>query len=216
MKAFTRSAGIASLVVGLALSLPVAADEYQHMQPHQGMHYGQGMMQGYGQGMMQGYGPMMGYGGMGMMHGGPMMAGPGMGYGMGMIHGGPMMGYGMGMGGMGMMPCPLMVGAQGMPGYGLQLDEAQQEKMSQIREKFWQQQQDQMQEMWEHHSEMQKLWLDGSADNDKILDAHRKMQQDQLKMLEERLNLQKEMDAVLTDEQRQQLKQMRRGMYPGS
>lgn len=214
MKAFTRSAGVVSLVLGLALSLPAVAEEYQHMQPRQGMHYGQGMMQGYGQGMMQGYGPMMGYG-VGMMHGGPMMAGPGMGYGMGMMHGGPMMaGPGMGYG-MGMMPCPLMGGGQGMPGYGLQLDEDQRQRLAQIREQFWQQHQEQMQEMWEHHSAMQKLWLDGSPDSDKVLDAHRRMQQDQLEMLEERLKLQKEMDAVLTDEQRQQLMQMRRRMYPG-
>lgn len=214
MKAFTRSAGVASLVLGLALSLPVAADEYEHMQPRQGMHYGPGMMQGYGQGMMQGYGPMMGYG-PGMMHGGPMM-----GYGMGMMYGGPMMGGmgmgGMGYGGMGMMPYPMMGGQWGSgAGFGLQLDDDQQQKMAQIREKFWKFQQEHMQEMWEQHSEMQKLWLDGAADSDKLLDAYREMQKDQLEMLEERLKLKKEMDAVLTDEQREQLKQMWRGMYRG-
>ncbi|GAA0694552.1 hypothetical protein GCM10009104_22560 [Marinobacterium maritimum] len=194
-------------LLGLALAVPASA--HQHMMQGNSENMpaqmqGQGM--GMGPGMMYGYGPMMGYG----------MSGPMMGYGMGMgmMHGGPMMG-GMGMGGMGMMPCPMMDGLQGGPGYGLQLDESQQKKMNAIREKLWQLQQEHMKEMREHHEEMQTLWREGKPDNDKILDAHREMQKDQLEMMEQRLKLQQEMDEVLTDEQRQQLWQMQRRMYRG-
>ncbi len=183
-------------LLGLALALPVSAQ--QHMMQGNPANM-PGQAQGMGPGMMYGYGPMMGYG----------MAGPMTGYGMGvgMMHGGPMAG------GMGMMPCPMMGGLQGGPGSGLQLDEDQQQKLNRIREKLWQQQQEHMQKMWQHHNEMQQLWQNGSPDTDKVLDAHSKMQKDQLEMLEQRLKLQKEMEEVLTDEQRQQMWQMQRRMY---
>lgn len=188
-------------LLGLAIAAPAGAHQHM-MQGNSGNMPGQIPGQGTGPGMMYGYGPMMGYG----------MGGPMMGY--GMMHGGPMMG-GMGMGGMGMMPCPMMGGMQYGPGYGLQLDEKQQQKMNQIREKLWQQQQEHMKEMWQHHNEMQQLWQDGRPDNDKILDAHREMQKEQLEMMEQRLKLQKEMEEVLTDEQRQQLWQMQQRIYRG-
>jgi Spy/CpxP family protein refolding chaperone len=201
MQAFKGSTAVMALALGLTLSLPAAADH--HMQSRNGMTYGPG--QGMGPGMMQGYGGMMGYG-------------PMMGYGMGMMHGGPMVGMGMvgmGMGGMGMMPCPMMGGLQGGPNGGVQLDEQQQQKMNRIREKLWQQQQEHMQTMWDHHNRMQSLWQDGKADNDKVLDAHRQMQKSQLEMLEQRLKLQQEMEDVLTEEQRKQLWQMQRQLYRG-
>ncbi|MBA4502204.1 Spy/CpxP family protein refolding chaperone [Marinobacterium marinum] len=182
---FTRSLGMVSLA--LALSLPSVASADHHMPVRGDMPHGQGMMPGYG--------PMMGHG-MGMMPGYGSM----MGYGMGMMPGSPMMG------GMGMMPCPMA----GQGGYGIQLDEQQQMKMKQLHEMFWQQHQGQMQEMWKHHNELQKLMMEDIPDRDKVLDAHRKVQQDQHEMLEETLKLRKEMNAVLTDEQRQQMKQMMR------
>ncbi|PSL12518.1 Spy/CpxP family protein refolding chaperone [Marinobacterium halophilum] len=122
---------------------------------------------------------------------------------------GPMMGYGMGM-----MPCPMMGGWQGGPGVGLQLDEAQQKKMNKIQEKFWKLQREQMEEMQEHHVEMQELWRDGTPDSGKVMDLHREMHEEQLELLEERLKLQQEMDHILTEEQRQQLRQMHPGRYP--
>ncbi len=189
---FTRR--LLPALLGLAIAAPVSAHQHMMQQNSANM---PGQMQGKGPGMMYGYGPMMGYGmGMGMMHGDPMMGG-------------------MGMGGMGMMPCPMMGGLQGGPEQGLTLDDEQQQKLNHIRQKLWQQQQEHLQKMWQHHGEMQQLWRDGKPDSDKILDAHRKMQKDQLDMLEQRLKLQQEMDEVLTDEQRQQLWQMQRRMYQG-
>ncbi|GAA0792830.1 Spy/CpxP family protein refolding chaperone [Marinobacterium sediminicola] len=189
-------------LLGLALAIPVSAHNHMMQQAPTNMP-GPAMAQGMGPGMMYGYGPMMGYG----------MGGHMMGYGMGM--GGMGMG-GMGMGSMGIMPCPMMGGIQGGPNtFGLQLDENQQQRMNEIGKKVWQLYQEQMKEMWEHHNEMQQLWQDGKPDNDKLLNAHREMQQEQLEMLEQRLKLQQEMESVLTEEQRQQLWQMHRGMYRG-
>jgi Spy/CpxP family protein refolding chaperone len=139
---------------------------------------------------MGGYGPMMGYGmGMGMMHGGPIM------------------------GGMGMMPCPMMGGLKGGAGYAVELDEAQQKQMSKIQEQLWQQQQSHMQEMQAHQQEMMKLYQDGQPDSKQLLQAHKQMQERQLKLFEARLKAQDEMNKVLTEEQRQQIWQLQRQMF---
>ncbi|MBP0047850.1 Spy/CpxP family protein refolding chaperone [Marinobacterium sp. AK62] len=197
--------GALMLLISASLSSPAVAQH--HMGSTQGM--GPGMMQGqssmpgygmgygYGMGMMQGYGPMMGPG---MMMGGPMMGG------MGMIMGGPMMG------GMGMMPCPMQYGNNA----GIELTAQQQEQMQAIQEKHWQVHQDHMTSMQQHHARMQSLWQDGKPDNRDILDAHRDMQKLQLEMLEQRLKLQDEMEAILTDEQRESLHRMYKRGYPSS
>ena len=183
------------------LSGPISA--HDHM-----MGSGPGNMPGQGgvPGMMQGYGPMIGYGyghmtGYGMA--GPMMGGA---MGMGMMPGGYMMCN---------MPCPMMGGMPYGAAPGFQLNDEQQQKMQQIREQLWQHQQENMQHMWSQQQSMHKLWQNGMPSNEQILDAHRNMQKNQLDMLKLRLEMHEEMQKVLTDEQRQQLREMQKRMYQG-
>ncbi|MBA1146818.1 Spy/CpxP family protein refolding chaperone [Ectothiorhodospiraceae bacterium WFHF3C12] len=174
--------------------------------------YGPGMMQGYG----RGYGPgMMGqYGrgyGPGMMQGyGPgMMMGPGMmgGYGPGMMMGPGMMGgYGPGMMGPGMM------GGYGAP---IDLSDAQREKIAGI-------QQDLIDGMWDHmramHQQMPDMWQayrGEKVDVDEAMKAHESMMSAGRAMMRQRLEAHNAMMDVLTDEQREQLRQgYRRGRGP--
>jgi len=172
-----------AVLLGLAVAVPAVAHSPREQSEIPHM---PGHMQGMGPGMMMdGYGPMMNQN-MGMMHPGAMMYG------------------------MNMMPCPI---PRDFSDSGLKLNEEQQEKMSRIRSQLWQLQQEQMETMWKHHNHMQELWQQGRPDRNKILGAHKELQQQQFKTLEQRLKLQEDMEQLLTDEQRQQLWQMRQRLY---
>lgn len=195
----------AALIGAAALGTVAVADP----QGGYGPGYGPGMMGGYGPGygmgpgMMGGYGPGYGGGyGPGMMYGygmGPgMMYGYGPGYGMGP---GMMWGYGHGYG-MG----PGMMWGYG-PGYGggagpaLNLSDEQRSKIGKIQEDLWRKQ-------WELMGKMQEEYARGSdADDDAAAQKTYKNIADlRQKMFNNSLAARKQMDAVLTKEQREQLR----------
>jgi len=168
-----------------------------------GQGYGPGMMgQGYGPGMMgQGYGPgMMGQGyGPGMMGQG---YGPGM---MGQGYGPGMMGQGMGPGMMGgMMGSGMMVGAN--PYAGLDLSAEQRAKVSDIQEGLWRKQWDLMGKMHEERYHMYQLMSGVTPDDASARKAYQAMADAHKKMFDAMLDARKQIDAVLTKEQREKLK----------
>ena len=155
---------------------------------------GPGMMGGYGPGGGGGYGP--GYRmGPGMMWG----YGPGAGYGPG---------YGMGprmMGGYG----PGMMWGYGGGGYGgLNLSDEQRAKFAAIQEEFSRKQWDLMSTM---HEQRYRLYALDSSDDAVARKAYQAMTDAQKAMFENSLDARKRMDAVLTKEQREQLKRYWRG-----
>jgi protein CpxP len=169
-----------------------------------GQGYGPGMMgQGYGPGMMgQGYGPgMMGQGmGPGMM--GPGMMGPGcptgmMGYGM--------MGSGVGHGMMGSMMGRGMM--YGIDPYGaLNLSAEQRGKIADIREGLWRKRWDLMGKMHEERYYMRRLMSGAAADDASARKAYQAVAEARKQMFEAMLAAHKQIDSVLTKEQREQLR----------
>lgn len=197
--------GVAAVAVSATAQMHgrgmMAGGAYAEDGPRPGYGYGPGMMGGgYGPGMMQGYGP-------GMMMGPGMMQGPGMGMmggygpGMGMMMGG----YGPGMGMMG----PGMMGGFGA---GLDLSESQRERIAEI-------QQGVIDSMWEHmramHRQMPLMWQarpGEKIDVDEAMKAHEAMMAAGRAMMRQRLEAHNAMLDVLTDEQREQLRESyRRG-----
>jgi len=186
-----------------------------------GQGYGPGMMgQGYGPGMMgQGYGPgMMGQGyGPGMMGQGmgPGMMGYGMGPGMmGQGMGPGMMGYGMGPGMMGQGMGPGMMGGMMGPGtmYGanpyaaLDLTDAQRTKIADIQEGLWRKHWALMGKMHEERYHMHR-WMSGDAPDDAgARKAYASMAEAHKQMFDATLEARKQIEAVLTPEQRDKLK----------
>jgi len=180
---------------------------------------GPGMMGGYGPGGRGGYGP--GYGaGPGMMGGygpgygmGPgMMGGYGPGYGMGPgMMGGYGPGYGMG---------PGMMGGYG-PGYGMgplhmiDLDDAQRGKVNQVgdalRKKNWQI----LGQMQDERAKLRDLYLADKDDRSAILAAYKRLFDLRLQRVEAMLDARAELEAVLTKEQREQLRRFRPGWMMG-
>ena len=153
---------------------------------------GPGMMGGYGPGMM-GPGMMGGYG--------PGMMGPGMmgGYGMGMMGPGMMGGYGPGYGmGPGMM---WGYGPQGNAGPALNLSSEQRSKIGKIHE-------DLRQKQWELMGKMQSEYArgDNAADDAAAQKSFKNLSELQQQMFSNMLAARKQMDAVLTREQREQLR----------
>lgn len=150
--------------------------------------YGPGGGSGYGMGpgMMGGYGP--GYG-----------MGPGMmgGYGMGP---GMMGGYGMG---------PGMMGGYG-PGYayGIDLSPEQREKIAKIQQEFAKKQWGLMTSMHSPGGPMEQMH---SGDEKAARQAYEAMASAQKQMFEASLDMRKQIEAVLTPEQREQLQRNYRG-----
>jgi len=146
---------------------------------------------GPGAGMMEGYGP--GYGMMGpdMMRG----YGPGMGFGMM----GPGMGYGM------------------MGGYGhwgdLKLTAEQRGKIAAIqndtRRKHW----ELMGKMHDEQSQLHDQYFSDKPDDAALSKRYRAMSELRHQMFDLSLNARKQIDAVLTQEQRDKLRRGRMGMW---
>jgi len=164
--------------------------------------WGPGMMGGYGPG--GGYNP--GYGmGPGMMGGYGM--GPGMmgGYGMGP---GMMGGYGMGpgmMGGYGMGPG--MMGGYGVRGYaGLNLTDEQRAKIAEIQKDVSRKQWELMGKIHDQLFHLYELESSGKLDDDAARKAYQAVSDAHKAMFEYGLDARKRIDAVLTDEQRKQLR----------
>lgn len=165
-----------------------------------------------------GYGP--GYGmGPGMMGG----YGPGYGMGPGMMGGyGPSYGMGPGMMGPGMMG-PGMMGGYG-PGYGMgpgmmwgpyagaNLTDEQQAQITTIQDEVSKKQWDLMGQMQDEQFKLQQLYSTPKRDNAAINDAYKRLSSARRQMHEAMLDARKRTEAVLTPEQRNE---MRRGWQHG-
>ena len=170
---------IAALGAALAVSLAWA----QPYGPGYGM--GPGMMGG-------GYGP--GYGmGPGMMGGG---YGPGYGMGPGMMGGGYGPGYGMG---------PGMMGGFG-GGYGIDLSAEQRQKLFDIQREVASKRWELMGKLHAEGGPMDEVFSGGAFDEKAALKAYDTMAAAHKQMFETMLDARKRMDAVLTPEQREQVK----------
>jgi len=195
---------VASL--GLAAGVPQGfadtASDNPSMMGGYGPGYGMGpgMMGGYGPGYGGGYGP--GYGmGPGMMggYGGGGGYGPGYGMGSGMMGG--YGGYGMGPG--------MMTGGCGGYGYGwagLKLTDAQRSKIAKIQEDAAQQRWALMGKMHEQGFKMRELYASGKLDDAALKQGYDTMAAMRKAMFENGLETRKKIEAVLTKEQREQLR----------
>ncbi|MCS4502629.1 hypothetical protein KBTX_01594 [wastewater metagenome] len=151
---------------------------------------------GYGPGMMGGAAPYGGYGpGMGMMHGGPGMMMGGYGAGMGMMYGGPMMGGG---------------GMAGGMGYWLQaldLSDEQRERMLELRRTYREAAYERMAKMGTLMDEFRAAMAGDKPDPARIRDLHDQMADLQGEQIAQAVRLRNELTGLLTDEQREQLRE---------
>jgi len=162
-------------VVGFAVAAPFALADADD--------YGPGMMGGYG----AGHGMMGGYGGQGAYGMGPGMMG---GYG------------GQGVYGMG----PGMMGGYGDFGLGaLGLSDEQREKIDKIRESQFSSRWALMGKMHEQQFKFSELLHSGKADDAAIGKAFKDLEALRQQLQVSRLDAQKQVDAVLTKSQREQL-----------
>ena len=192
MKRSTIAAVVAALAIGTSATLACA-------QP-----------QGYGPGMMGGY---EGYGmGPGMMYG--YETGPGMGaygmYGMGPETMGGYGAYGMGpgmMGGYGAYGTgPGMMRGYGRNGAGaLDLSDEQREKITRVQESLSTRHWELMGKMREQQFALRELLASGRADDATIGKAYRTLDALRQQLWTSAADARKQMDAVLTQEQREQL-----------
>jgi len=150
---------------------------------------GPGMMGGYG-----GYGP--GYGMCPGMMGGYGGYGPGYGMGPGMM-GGYGGGYGMG---------PGMMGGYGPGGSALKLSDDQISKIAGIQEQLWKNRWELMGKLHEQRFQLQQIFGSGNVDDAAARKFYAAMADTQKQMFEASLDARKRMDAVLTKEQREQLR----------
>jgi Spy/CpxP family protein refolding chaperone len=164
---------------------------------------GPGMMQGYGPGYGMGPGMMQGYGpGYGMGPG--MMQGYGSGYGMGP---GMMQGYGSGYG----------MGPGMMYGYGawsdLKLSPEQRSKIAaiqnDIRRKHW----ELMGKMHEEQAQLEEQFSSDKQDDVTLSKRHRAISDLRQQMFEQALAARKQIDGILTKEQRDKLRTSGPGMW---
>jgi Spy/CpxP family protein refolding chaperone len=173
--------------VGLAAAMPQASAG----DPYDGPGYGPGY--GMGPGMMGGYGPGGGYG---------MGPGYGRGYGYGMgpgMMGGYGRGYGYGMG-------PGGCGGYGGGWSALKLSDEQRTKIDKILEDNARQRWELMGKMHEQGWKMRELYASGKADDAALKQAYDTMSAMRKSMFENNLEMRKKIDAVLTKEQREQLR----------
>ncbi|MGE5171416.1 MAG: Spy/CpxP family protein refolding chaperone [Rudaea sp.] len=219
MKRGKLTQAIAALGLAIVSGAAMAQTDATTPAPGQGPNYGPGMMRGYGYGMhgygpgmMGGYGPGMmgGYGyGPGMMggYGGPGMMG-GYGYGPGMMGG---YGYGPGMmGGPGWGR-----GYGGGPGWGrggalsqLDLTADQQEKIAKIQEEMRAKNWSTMGELRSEQFKLRSLYNADNPDANAIAEQQKKVDELRRTLIKSRVDAHKQMAAMLTKEQRAQLRAM--------
>jgi Spy/CpxP family protein refolding chaperone len=195
----------ASAAVLLGAATAACSQPYGGMGPGMMGGYGPGGGPGYGQG--RGYGPGPGYGpGYGMGPG--MMGGYGPGYGMGP---GMMGGYG----GYGMMGPGMMggygPGGYGGYGYGVNLSPEQRAKIGEIQQEYGRKQWDLMEKMHDESGPMYQAFGSGAFDENAARKAYQEMADARKQMFEAQLAAQKKIDAVLTPEQREQMRRGWRG-----
>ena len=197
MKKLTVTKALAAVAIAVAVPYTFAQTGGQGpamMGGYGGYGPGSGMMGGYGGGYGMGQGMMSGYGGYGM---GPGMMGGYGGYGMGP---GMMGGYG----GSGMGPA-MMYGYGGDVLGGLNLTDEQREKVTKIQEglstKHW----ELMGKMQQQQFALREQLASGKVDDAAVGKAYKNMESLQQQMWASGGDAQKQMDAVLTKSQREQL-----------
>ena len=188
---------------GYGMEYPMESEGMDEYCPGCGMMGNHGAMGGYGMGpgMMGGHGMMRGYGmGPGMMGGHGMMRGYGMGPGMIGGHG-MMRGYGMG---------PGMAGGQGMMGggimYGLELDGEQRKQLHRIQSELRKHNWDLQGRIMDQEDKLFDLYADQMPDPKKIGSVYGKIFDLRRQMIEAAIEAQNRQRAILTDEQRRQLR----------
>ena len=130
--------------------------------------------------------------------------GPGYGYGPGMMgggYGGGMMGGGYGPGMMG------GYGRGGGPMAALNLTDEQQDKLFSIQEANRKKNWDSMSTMRSEMFKLQRMYNAESVDSKALLEQQKKVDDLRRQMLASRLDMRKQMESVLTPEQRKQLRQ---------
>ena len=143
--------------------------------------------------------------GPGMMGPGMMGGGYGMGPGMGMGHGMGMMGPGMGMGPGMMGPGMGMMGGYG-PFHGLDLDDDQQKKVTQIQDALRKQHWDLMGKMQDEYVKLRDLYAADTRDPSAIGQQMQRVFDLRRQMIESGVDAENRMEAVLTAEQKAQLR----------
>lgn len=185
-----------TVILASVLAVPVAVAEADTGTSPEQM---QEMMQqrgGYGMGM-----------GPGMMGGSGMMMGGGMGMGPGMMGGSGMMGMGAGMMGGGMM---------GLHGLNmLDLSDEQRGKINAIHDKLRKQHWEVMGKMMDEHNALRDLYDAETLDGKKIGATYDRIFKLKQQMIDTGIKAHNDAVAVLTKEQREQLKQLRRGRGMG-
>lgn len=192
----------AALGLALLLGAGTAGIAGAHGMMGGGMH---GDAQGQGHGSMMHNSPMMGGrgGGMqGMMGGGqgPMMGGM-----RGMHDGGMGMMQGSGMG----MSGPGMQGSMGMMG-GLKLDSEQQAQLRELRSEYRREQFARMADMLDLRDEMHALMAEQRPDPEAVRELHGRMADLRGDMMADRIRMRNDIEDMLTDEQRQRMREYRR------
>ena len=195
------------VAAALALSAGIASAQQPPQQPPPQSGYGPGY--GMGPGMMGGYGPGGGAGprgGYGPGYGpGYHGMGPGGGYGYGMgpgIMGG--YGDGMGMGGYGDGMGPWMMGGLALRALGLTAaQEAQVNKISdELRRKNW----DLLGKMQDEGAKLRDLYGSDKLDRSAITAAYKRLGDLRQARIENALEAQEKIEAVLTPDQRKELR----------
>ena len=121
----------------------------------------------------------------------------------------PMMGMGGGAG-------PMMGGCQGMGPVGLlDLNDEQRAKVNKIQDDLRRQHWETMGKIMDEQAKLRDLYSADKRDSQAILKVHEQVDQLRRKMTEAHLKADNQMEAVLTKEQREQLRQMRRGRMHG-
>jgi Spy/CpxP family protein refolding chaperone len=166
-------------VLGAALAAALAVGSTLALAQGPGYGYGPG---GYGPGMMGGYG-------------GGMMGGGG-GYGAGMMGGG---GYGPGMMG--------GYGRGGGPMAALNLTDEQQDKLFAMQEANRKKNWDTMSSMRSEMFKLRRMYNAESVDSKALLEQQKKVDDLRRQLLASRLDMRKQMESVLTPEQRKQMRQ---------
>jgi len=193
------------VAAALAIAAGIASAQQQPQQPPPQSGYGPGY--GMGPGMMGGYGPGAGAGprgGYGPGYGpGYHGMGPGGGYGMGP---GMMGGYGdgMGMGGYGDGMGPWMMGSLALRALGLTAaQEAQVNKISdELRRKNW----DLLGKMQDEGAKLRDLYGSDKLDRSAITAAYKRLGDLRQARIENALEAQEKIEAVLTPDQRKELR----------
>ncbi len=193
VKSLLASSIVAASLIGTAVSASAAEPRTPNPQMMQGQrggqNYGPGMMgggYGPGYGMQQGggYGPGMMGGGYGPGYGG--MMGGGMGYGMGGMGGG----WGVGMG----------------PMYMQDLSDAQTAQMEKIQTEMQKKHRTLMRQMWDEQEKLGDMYSSDKRDPEAMGKVYSKMSDYQRQMVEIHADAENKMEAVLTKEQKTQLR----------